>query len=108
MVGIRYVSSHAQSGMQCSTEVKESAVSGLGLFAKEAIKKGAVVWMSIPGTSVEVLDRKQVQVSRKPIESYLFYRFLGREQTGCSEYKKSQKVISQTLISMGKRISTPN
>jgi hypothetical protein len=43
--------------------VKRSAVAGLGLFAKEAIKKGAVVWKSIPGTSVEVFDRKQVQVT---------------------------------------------
>lgn len=46
-----------KDGFFFSYEVKEAAGKGLGVFAKEAIKKGSVVWRHVPG-QYTVYDEK--------------------------------------------------
>ncbi|MBF0120780.1 MAG: SET domain-containing protein-lysine N-methyltransferase [Desulfobacterales bacterium] len=53
------------------TEVKESNVHGLGLFAKKDIPKGTVWWQGINGINIILINKSQYHIFRNSVENNL-------------------------------------
>jgi SET domain-containing protein len=83
---------------------------GLGLFAKEFIKKGSVVWQYIEGVDIRICKDKFEKLNE--VQKEYFYKYAWLEEDGCyysscdltnfinHSYNPNLKVIDDIVIAI--------